>query len=284
MINVSGLFVYPVKGMGGEALASAGVEQRGLAGDRRWMAVDASGRFLSQRTHPRLALINVAARPEGIVLHAPDRPVLPVQRPRAGASCRVVIWKDAVEALPAGAEAHRWLSDYLGDACRLVYMPEESIRPVDPNYGTDGDHVSFADAYPILLTNEASLADLNRRMEEPLPMNRFRPNLVVEGPAAFEEDTWREIQVGAVRMRVVKPCARCAVTTTDQQTAAQGKEPLRTLATFRKVADKVYFGVNLIPSEPGTLRRGDPIDVRRRAAAFSEREGSSKRATRAINR
>jgi uncharacterized protein YcbX len=271
MINISGLFFYPAKGMGGTALGSAEVQQRGLAGDRRWMAVDAAGRFLSQRSLPRLALLRVEAEPEGLLLRAPGRPDLSVRRPRGGVSSRVAIWRDTVDALPADAAAHRWLSDYLGEPCRLVYMPEESIRPVDPAYGTDGDHVSFADGYPILLTNEASLAELNRRMGDPLPMDRFRPNLVVTGADAFAEDTWREIRVGAVRMQVVKPCGRCTVTTTDQQTAARGKEPLRTLATFRRVESKVYFGVNLIPSELGNIRSGDPVAVLRTGRGLFQR-------------
>ena len=140
-------------------------------------------------------------------------------------------------------------------------MPADTIRPVNPAYGRPGDHVSFADGYPALLASEASLADLNSRLAAPVPMNRFRPNLVVDGTEAFAEDGWSRIRIGEVVFRVVKPCDRCVVTTIDQKTGKAGKEPLRTLSRYRKKDGKVYFAQNLIPDAPGTLRRGDPVEV-----------------------
>jgi hypothetical protein len=164
----------------------------------------------------------------------------------------------AAEAEPA---AHAWFSRYLGFDCRLVYMDEAAHRPVDPQYAPEGREVSFADGYPLLLTAEASLADLNARLDAPVPMNRFRPNLVVAGGMAFAEDGWSRVRIGAVPFQVVKPCARCVVTTIDPQTAAQGKEPLRTLSRFRRRQGKVFFGENLIPEQPGIVRVGDPVEV-----------------------
>lgn len=258
---LTSIWIYPVKGVAGVSLEEAFVEPRGLANDRRWMFVDADGLFLSQRTHPKLALIRARVTPGGVVLEAPGQAPLAVPVPATDERVSVTVWSSTVAALPAGAGASEWASAFLETDCRLVYMPADTIRPVNPAYGRPGDHVSFADGYPALLASEASLADLNSRLAAPVPMNRFRPNLVVDGTEAFAEDGWSRIRIGEVVFRVVKPCDRCVVTTIDQKTGKAGKEPLRTLSRYRKKDGKVYFAQNLIPDAPGTLRRGDPVEV-----------------------
>jgi uncharacterized protein YcbX len=230
------------------------------------MLVDGDGTFLSQRSHPRLALIDVEVTSNGLRLSAPDQPSIDVPQPnRSAETLPVTVWGDAVDAALAPDDAHAWCSAFLDANVRLVHMPTASRRAVDVEYAVqDDDIVSFADGYPLLLTTTASLADLNNRLNgEALPMNRFRPNVVVEGTEAWAEDAWRRVRIGDIVFRSVKPCSRCAVTTTDQQTAVRGTEPLATLATFRRGADtgKVYFGWNLIPEAPGRLRVGDAVEV-----------------------
>jgi len=246
-----------------QQLEAAKVEQRGLAHDRRWLLVDASGRFISQREHARLALMEVDVTASGLRVQGPDVSPLSIKRPSSALPRRTVqIWDDTMEAVLADPEAHAWFSEVLGADCQLVYMDAAAVRPVDAAYAVrPSNEVSFADGYPVLLTTEASLADLNARLDTPVPMNRFRPNLVVADCAPFEEDTWQQIRIGEVLFHGVKPCARCVVTTIDQASGVAGKEPLRTLATFRKQGSKVYFGQNLIPDAPGTIRVGDTVEV-----------------------
>jgi uncharacterized protein YcbX len=259
---LSGLYVYPIKSASGIPLKASEVDERGLRLDRRWMLVDEGGRFMSQRRFARMALIGVRIGPDHLVVDAPGMPYLEVPfRSAAGRSLLTRVWDDFVESLPVGDEADRWFSEFLGVRCRLVYLPEASVRPVDPAYGRAGDRVGFADGFPFLLISEASLADLNARLEHPVPMNRFRPNLVVRGCGSFAEDNWRLIRIGPIIFRVVKPCSRCAITTVDQRTAATGKEPLRTLAQFRRAGTRVLFGQNLIHDDIDTLRIGDPVEV-----------------------
>ena len=261
MPTVSALYVYPIKSARGVRVAEAEVEGRGLEGDRRWMLVDANGRFLSQRTHPRLARVDVRLTPEGLEVEAPGQGRLSIATPRtSGRTVRVQIWEDALDVRAAAPEAHAWFSEWLGMGVRLVYQPPDVRRAVDARYGAAGDHVSLADGYPLLLTTEASLADLNARLAVPVPMDRFRPNVVVAGTDAFAEDGWQAVQIGPVRFRVAKPCKRCVVITVDQTTGArQSKEPLRTLAYYRQRDGGVYFGQNLIPDGRGELREGDGV-------------------------
>lgn len=271
MSTVASLHVYPLKSAGGVDLASATVERRGLAGDRRWMLVDPDGKFISQRTHPELALVRVATYADGLQLEVPEQPSLTVPFPGSSAEgLEVEVWGDRVEARLAGGVAHAWFADFLDADLRLVYMPPEARREVDEAFATGpNDIVSFADGYPLLLTNEASLDDLNARLEQPLPMNRFRPNVVVRGAEAWAEDGWRRLRIGDVMFRAVKPCGRCMVTTIDQQTAERGKEPLTTLAQFRRdpSTGKVNFGWNLIPETLGTISAGDGVEVVERGVA-----------------
>lgn len=259
-ITLSGIHVYPVKSLRGIALEESPVEPRGLRGDRRWMVTDAEYEFLTQREVPELALVEVRQFEDGLRIAGPGMESLTVARPDASRR-NVRIFKDVVPAVPAGGEADDWFSRYLGFTCHLVYMDDTGVRPVDPRYASDGDIVSFADGFPLLLLSCASLDDLNSRLRDPLPMNRFRPNLVLSGAEPFEEDTWHRIRIGQVVMDVAKPCARCAITTVDQNTAERGDEPLRTLATFRKSDGKVYFGQNLIPRSRAVVRVGDEVEI-----------------------
>jgi MOSC domain-containing protein len=261
-VYLSGLHIYPIKSAGGISLEAWEVDERGLHHDRRWMLVDASGRFMSQRRFPKMALIGVRIEPDFLLVEAPEMPPLEVPLlPPPANRMLAQVWSDLVEVSTVGGDADRWFGEYLGVSCTLVHLPDESIRPVDPAYGGARDRVGLADGFPFLLISEASLADLNVRLERPVPMNRFRPNLVVGGCEPFAEDDWRSVRIGSITLRAVKPCARCTITTVDQETAATGKEPLRTLARFRRAGNKVLFGQNLIHDTTGTLRVGDPVEV-----------------------
>ncbi|MET8680291.1 MOSC N-terminal beta barrel domain-containing protein [Streptomyces sp. NPDC004647] len=262
--------VYPVKSVAGHAPAEATVEPWGLAGDRRWTLVDSDGRTITQRRCPRLALAAAEPLPGGgIRLSAADREPLSVRVPEPVGTVAVEVWRDKVDAVPTDRAASEWFSDHLGTDVRLVYLHDPAhCRPIDPAYSRPGETVSFADGYPLLLTTTASLDALNSLIaqgdhadEGPLPMNRFRPNVVVDGTAPWAEDDWSRIRIGEVSFRVAKPSGRCVITTTDQRTGERGKEPLRTLARHRLDGDQLIFGQNLIPEGTGTLRTGDPVEV-----------------------
>lgn len=261
-VTLSKIHVYPIKSAGGVALEAADVEACGLRYDRRWMLIDEDGRFMTQRRFPSMALITVRLLPEHLVVEAPRMSVLHLPlHPEAETLTPVRIWKDSVRGSLVGDEADRWFGSFLGIRCRLVHMPDEVVRPVDPGYGKAGDRVGFADGFPFLLVSEASLGDLNGRLQDPLPVDRFRPNLVVKGNEPFAEDGWRSIRIGSVPFRVVKPCARCSIVTVDQQTGKRNKEPLHTLARYRRVGSEVRFGQNLVHDSLGTLRKGDVVEV-----------------------
>ena len=261
-ITLSELHIYPVKSLGGIALKEASVAERGLEHDRRWMVVDPSGQFLTQREHPKMATVWVDLDADSLSLAAPDRDTIDVPFDSAAApALRVQVWSSEVDARAVSSEADMWLSDHLGTPCRLVHMPDTTRRACNPEFAGADHVVSFADGYPFLVTNEASLADLNRRAGTNLPMNRFRSNLVVRGAQAWAEDNWKEFTIGEVRFKAAKPCGRCQVTTTDQATGeVRGPEPLATLATFRDSEFGVRFGMNLVALGSGTLRVGDPVE------------------------
>jgi uncharacterized protein YcbX len=261
-VYLSGLHVYPIKSCGGIAIEEWEVDERGLRHDRRWMLVDKTSCFMSQRRFPRMALIGVRIERDGLIVAAPGMPSLEVPlQPTAGRLILARVWDDLVEVSPVGDDADRWFEEFLGVGCRLVYLPDRSLRPVDPAYGRPEDQVGLADGFTFLLISEASLADLNARLEQPVPMNRFRPNLVVGGCEPFAEDDWKLVRIGQIAFRVVKPCSRCTITTVDQGTATKSKEPLRTLARFRKRNNKVLFGQNLIHDETGIIRINDLVEV-----------------------
>jgi hypothetical protein len=173
----------------------------------------------------------------------------------------VKVWDDVVQAISAGDESKIWFSEFLGSPCQLVFMPEESKRPIEPGYAQNGDIVSFADAFPLLLISQSSLDDLNSRLEKPVPMNRFRPNIVVKGCSPFDEDNWKRINIGGLVLRLAKACSRCVTTTVDQETGIQGKEPLATLSQYRKIDGEVHFGQNAVPESSGTLCIGDSVEI-----------------------
>ena len=260
-IILSSIHVYPIKGCRGLAPAEWDVDELGLRHDRRWMIVSLTGEFVTQREEPRLALIRPALERDTLVLRAPGMPDLALPLvPAARDRVKVEVWDDVTEGVPLGPEAAHWLGRFLGALVRLVWMPDDVVRPTDPTYA-EGYRVSFADGFGFLLISEASLDDLNRRLATPLPMNRFRPNLVVRGTEPFAEDGWRTLRVGDLELDVVKACDRCLVTTTDQETGERGKEPLRTLATFRQQDGKVLFGQNLVHRGTGRLAAGMGVEV-----------------------
>ena len=259
---LSGVYIYPIKSCGGISLEKAELVATGLRDDRRWMLVDEAGGFMSQRGHPRMALISPSLTPERLTVSAPGMPDLEVPtRFGTGETVRVEVWGDELRGEPAGEEADRWFSEFLEFPCRLVRKPDDDFRPVDSLYATEDDQTSFADGFSLLVISEASLEDLNSRLAEPVPMNRFRPNLVIGGCEPFAEDRWDEMRVGDAGFRVAEPCPRCAVTTVDQRTGERRKEPLRTLATYRRSGGEVWFGRNLIHTSAGTVCVWDPVEV-----------------------
>lgn len=262
MLQLSALHVYPIKGIAGLSVSEAEVLPRGLRGDRRWLLVDADNRFLSQRELPVMGQIRAEADGEGWRVSAPNQTSLSLRPPGGQRRLEVTVWSDTVSAQLADAAAHAWFSTALGQPVRLVYMDEAANRPVDPDYSRAGDEVSFADAFPLLIANEASLADLSQRVGEPLSMARFRPNLVLSGAEAWAEDSWQRLRIGEVEIDLVKPCSRCQVTTLDPASASPHprQEPLRTLATFRKQGGKVMFAVNAIARTSGSLRVGMAVE------------------------
>lgn len=267
--TLTGIYIYPVKSLGGIALESTALTAKGPQWDRRWMLVDENYRFLSQRELPQMTLLEV--RLSDGQLQVADRrggrSVLEIAlEPPEGSSVTVTIWNDQCEAVPVSALADRWFSEALGRKCQLVYMPDESFRPVDPDYSVGAESVSFADGFPYLIIGEASLTDLNERLPAPIEMLRFRPNLVFSGGEPFEEDHWQAFTVGNAHFRAAKPCARCQIPTIDLQTGVGGKEPTRTLAGFRRQGNKIMFGMNACwsladPQNGAVIRLGDQIVV-----------------------
>ncbi len=260
---MASLHVYPLKSAGGFALPAVRVDETGLEHDRRWMIVDANGRFLTQRSHARMALVRTVLGDGFLRVTGPGTgPLeLPLAPPDPDAPHEVVdVWDKERWAVSCGEEAATWASAYMGTACRIVRAVSPPGRPRVNERGTL--HAGFADGYPALVLSTASLADLNARLFEPLPMNRFRPNVVVEGVAAYAEDGWESARVGDVTVRGRKSCFRCAITTTDQETGERGVEPLRTLATYRRdPGGEVAFGMNVGFGGAGTLRVGDEVRV-----------------------
>lgn len=265
MLTLSSIHLYPIKGIAGRRLDVAELEPRGLRGDRRWLLVDADGRFLSQRELPLLGQIQAEplANPDHWQVTVAGQVPLQLLPPGADAErLAVTVWGDSVAAPSAGPVAAAWFSAVLGLPVRAVYMDAAAQRPVDPDYGQRDDEVSFADGFPLLIANAASLADLSARVGETLSMARFRPNLVITGAEPWAEDGWQRLRIGEVELELVKPCARCQVTTLDPATGQvhARQEPLRTLAQFRRQNGKVMFAVNAIPRRLGRLQVGMAIE------------------------
>lgn len=248
--------------MRGARVAQAKVERRGLAGDRRWMVVDGGGKFISQRERPQLTRLTAEGNGDGLTISGDGVSIAVYPEKQVQRSVRV--WRDMVTAKGANPDADAALSDAMGEKVHLVFMDEATERPVDPSWG-EGE-VSFADGFPILVTNIASLRDLNQRLSAPVVMERFRPNVVIDCDAPWAEDGWKTIEAGSARLSLVKPCGRCVVTTTDQATGARpSDEPLRTLATFRRSKNRrapgVLFGWNATVASPGIIAVGDTVSV-----------------------
>jgi uncharacterized protein YcbX len=277
-MHISEINIYPVKSLKGISLTEAAVEKRGFRHDRRWMLTDKDGMFFTQREFPRMATIAVEVGNDCLRFSAPGAEDLRIPaEPAIGSNQQVTVWSSTCECAIYDDAVNDWFGQVLDTDCQLVYMPDETERHVSEIFDTGDDIVSFADGYPLLLIGENSLEDLNSRLDERVPMTRFRPSVVVTGPAAFDEDGWHRIKVGDATFRVAKPCARCVMTTVDQAEGEfTGKEPLKTLAAFRAARDiypntfeslgltasSTLFGQGLIPETTGvTIRLGDPIEV-----------------------
>ena len=265
-MHLSALYRYPLKSAIAEPLQASALDSLGLAGDRRWMLVDeASGRFLTQRAEAHMSQLGAAQQGDGgLQLSGPGLAPLFVPTPGADAPLRgVTIWRDTLRVPDAGDEAAHWVSSFIGKPTRLVQVPVERARTTQSGFGLDTDKVGFADGFPLLLIGQASLDDLSARVGRELEMLRFRPNLVVSGSEAFAEDGWKRIRIGEVEFRVVKPCARCILTTLDPQTGvrSEDREPLTTLKTYRQVDGDILFGQNLVNEGVGRLEVGMPVTV-----------------------
>ena len=263
MTTISTLTYYPIKACRGFDVTAGSVTRMGLENDRRMMVVTPEGNFLTQREHPRFALVTPTLEDDSVTLSAPGFDPLRVALRKTGTPTPVNIWKSKnVHAIDQGDEAATWFSDWLGLTVRLVHFEDGFIRKVSADYAINADdHTGFADGYPILILSEESLQDLNSRLDSALPMTRFRPNLVVKGCEPFAEDTWKRVRIGGVEMALVKPCARCVVTTIDKETLAKNKEPLKTLNAYRNHELGAIFGMNTIPLNEGRIEVGMRVEV-----------------------
>ncbi len=261
-ISIAGLYVYPVKSCRGTEIEESLLLDTGLEHDREWMVVTPQGRFLTQREEPRLALVDVDLDPRRLRLVSTGQGSVEVSVESRGASVEVVVWRDRCRALDAGDAAANWLSGVLGRSVRLVRFDPAARRRSDPAWTGDvAAYSQFSDGFPLLAISRASLDDLNSRLPQPLPVNRFRPNLVLDGLPPYGEDRMGDLVAGGLRLRTVKPCIRCKITTTDQRTGTvDGEEPLHTLKTYRWNARMhgIAFGQNVIVVEGAgsNLRRG----------------------------
>lgn len=258
-MTVTDLFEYPVKGLHGNKICCASVNKRGLKMDRRWMIVDSENSFLSQRQIPALTQLLPSFQDSLTLKDLSAETSIDVNLIEFNSTEEVEVWGQVVTAKKGPEVANRWLTERVGQPVKLVFMDEENNRPV--RQGSEGDIVSFADGYPLLLTGSASLEDLNSRLESPIGIDRFRTNIHVHTTRPFEEEDWRRIKIGDVIFKVVKKCARCQVINIDQVTGKPSKEPLRTLATYRKEGNKVNFGMNLIPETLGLIHEGDSVEI-----------------------
>jgi uncharacterized protein len=263
-MTLSEIWIYPVKSLGGIRLTKANAEEKGLQFDRRWMIVDENNVFITQRVFQKMALIDVELHADGLKIFSRLSPNDFVMVPYSPITCTpvtVTVWDDITEAVTVSDEADAWLSRQLDMKLRLVMMPDATQRKADPRYAQNNENVSFADAFPYLIISQASLDDLNSRLREPVTMRRFRPNFVITSTEPFAEDQWKHISIGNLHFEVVKPCARCVLTTIDPITSEKGPEPLKTLSAYRRVGNKVLFGQNVVVKDPGEIREGDALIV-----------------------
>ncbi|OEK06535.1 MOSC domain-containing protein [Roseivirga misakiensis] len=264
-LKISDLWIYPIKSLAGIQLTKATVERRGLQYDRRWVLVDENGVFVNQRDYPEMNFLQPIINESSITIKykqgEKESLTFSLSEPDTD-PVKVTVWDDVCTGTPVDASADAWFSEFLGKPVRLLYMHKDGIRPADPRYAiSDADEVSYADGYPILMISEASLALLNSKTEENIPMNRFRANIIISGADAHQEDSLHKIEIDGVKLFGVKPCARCVMTTIDIDTGLKGKEPLKTLSTYRKVGHKILFGENFIPASEGSIEIGQEIIV-----------------------
>jgi uncharacterized protein YcbX len=265
--TLSEIWIYPIKSLAGIRLPRAKVAEKGLQHDRRWMLVDEDGRFLTQREHPQMALFQLTIDNGQLLINnltsteSPESISIDLIPTLNEQHVKVTIWDDEVEAVEVDPSYSRWFSEKLKLTCKLVFFPEGNKRDIDPKYAHEKEQVSLADGYPFLIIGQSSLDDLNSKMNVAVPMKRFRPNFVFTGGAPFEEDSWKFFKIGKNRFKGVKPCARCVLTTVDPETGIKGKEPLATLATYRKVETKILFGQNLISIDNDEVCEGDQIEL-----------------------
>ena len=258
---MSAIYRYPLKSARGHSLQDARTDAFGIEGDRRWMLVDERGVFVSQRTMAAMALLEVMPTHDGLLLAYRGAQVTVALPAPDAARESVQVWSDHLEGLVAASAANHWLSQQFGVPLRLVYCPEDARRPVDPHYAAEGARVAFPDGFPLLVITQASLDDLNRRLPAPVPMDRFRPNLVIGGADAFDEDHWSRLRIGDAQIDLVKPCSRCVVPSIDQATGERDGSINRVLAGFRRRDGQIYVGMNALAPAGARLRVGDPVAV-----------------------
>jgi uncharacterized protein YcbX len=264
MLQISQLFIYPIKSLAGIAIPTAEITHTGFKHDRRWMLVDEQNLFLSQRTHPQMALLQPAETEKGIIVTHKQNPSQSLFIPfvnEQSKKIKVTVWDDVCDAIEAAPLYNEWFSNMLQINCKLVYMPNDTKRLVDKKYAANNEVTSFSDGYPILMIGQSSLDNLNEKLTDPLPINRFRPNIVFTGGHAFIEDEMAAFTINEINFLGVKPCARCVMTTINQQTAQKSKEPLKTLATYRMKNNKIYFGQNVLQQQNGFINVGNEIKI-----------------------
>lgn len=264
MLQISHLFIYPIKSLGGIAMPSVNLTDRGLEYDRRFMLVDQQNQFLTQRTFPRMALLRTAIGNNKLVVFEKDQDddqlILDIS-PVIGEKIKVDIWEDQCEAYHIDSSADLWFSKKLQRNVKLVYMPDSSRRPVDKTYARQDDITSFSDGYPVLLVGQSSLDDLNSRLEEKVPMNRFRPNIVFTGGYPYQEDEMKHFKINNLDFYGVKTCGRCMIPTINQDTGVAAQEPIRTLSSYRTFNNKVNFGQNILHADRGLIHVGDELHL-----------------------
>ena len=262
MYTVSALYIYPIKSLGGFSVTEANVSPTGFEYDRRWMLVDKDGKFMTQRQVHSMALLQTAITPDGLYIYhkqSPDKNIMVPFLPNSLEKRKVKVWNDECEAWMYDAAINNWFSEILETACELVYMPDYTNRMVDREYAKNNEITSFSDGYPFLIIGQSSLDELNNKLSEPLTIDRFRPNIVFTSGEPHIEDNWSHFTINEIDFFGVKTCGRCVVTTIDQQTMVSGKEPLRTLATYRSINGKVKFGMNLLHKGTGSIKLGERI-------------------------
>jgi uncharacterized protein YcbX len=261
-LRLSSIYRYPVKSARGHALQAAQTDRFGLVGDRRWMLVDDRGHFQSQRRLPALALLDVELLEDGGLRLAFAGEHVDVAEPDPAGKCVIAtVWEDTVVAPLADATVNAWLSERLGESLRLVFCPPTALRGVEPGYAPPGQLVAFADGFPLLVIGEASLDLLNSRLQAPVPMNRFRPNLVIAGAAPHAEDDWRRLRIGSAEVELVKPCSRCVIPSIDQSTGERDSQINRVLAAYRRREGVIYFGMNALAPPGARFDVGEAVTV-----------------------